>query len=167
MNKKINKNKTKNALNIYEIAEIEWEIEGETLEERIKGDWMRLAVGLTDINDATDEEVEDVAYFDGDGTAETEVQSVKMGYEFEGQYVNGDVAMAYIRSIETETGQARKVIFRVTRVDDKGVPIMVYTQQGTVSEIVTSGGNAAEYEEFSCKIGFDRKPIISDPEVTG
>lgn len=161
----VNKDKTKNALNIYEIAEIDMDYEpteGDTLEDLKKGEWMRLAVGLTGVEDATDEEVEEVAYMDGDGTAETEVQSVKMGYEFPGQYVDEDPAMSYIRSIESLTGQDRKVIFRVTRVDKSEQPTMVYTQLGTVSEIITSGGDASEYEEFSCKVAFDRKPEIED-----
>lgn len=120
-------------------------------------DWLELAEYITDITDDTNEETEDIAYYSGDGTPETEVTSVAMGYNVEGTYDSDNAAQAHIASLRFKLGQGRKVWHRVVTADGKEE----YVGRATVSNIVAGSGNAAEYEAFSCTIRFDQLPKVT------
>ncbi|GGP16229.1 phage tail tube protein [Oceanobacillus neutriphilus] len=120
-------------------------------------EWLELAEWITDISDDTNEETEDIAYYSGDGTPETEVTSVAMGYSFEGTYDSEDAAQAHIAGLRFKLGQGRKVWHRVVSADGKEE----FVGRATVSAIVAGSGAASDYEAFSCTIRFDQLPKVN------
>jgi len=143
----------KNALTEYYVAPL---AEGD-----VEPDFMRLAKWISTVNDESDEEVEDTAYYDGDGTAESDVISVKEGYAFEGTYDNADPAMKFIGGLKRKTGEGRKIMFR--KVESNGDTL---EGRATVTDIVASGGDANAYETFSCTITWDKTPEVTPADAT-
>lgn len=113
----------------------------------------RLAKWVSNVDDDSDEEVEDEAYYDGDGTPEDDVISVKKTYAFEGLYDDEDAAMRFIADLEFETGEGRKIWFKQERTNGE-----VFEGPATVKEIKVTGGEASDYATFECSISWDRKP---------
>src|SRR5690606_41656628 len=74
-------------------------------------EYFRLAKWISTVTDDSEEETESVGYYDGDGTPETDVISVAKTYTFEGFYDDEDPAMAFIKSLEFETGEGRQNMF--------------------------------------------------------
>lgn len=116
--------------------------------------WKWLADGVTTAEVENDEETDDTAYYNGDGTPETVVKSVKYGYSFEGDYIKEDAAQKIIADMRFLTGDQRKVWFKVIDPDGK----TQYSGVATVSEIKIGGGEAAEYESFGCTISWNAAP---------
>lgn len=119
---------------------------------------LRLAKWISSVTDDSDETTEETAFYDGDGTPESDVVSVKKSYSFEGMYDEDDPAMKFIAGLELETGEARKIAFKQVRTDGT-----VLTGRATVTEIKVTGGEASEYATFNCTIGWDSKPTITPP----
>ena len=119
-------------------------------------EYMRIAKWITTVEPSAEEETEEQAYYDGDGTPETEVISVRMTWSFEGFYDDEDPAHKFIRSLEFETGEGRKVMYKQVRQDGT-----VLEGPATVTEPITTGGEASAYEQFSFTIAWDRKPDIT------
>lgn len=132
----------KNALTKYYVGDLE-EKEAD----------LRLAKWIREVEDDSDEEVEDEAYYDGDGTPEEDVTSVKKKYTFEGMYDDADEGMKFIADLEFETGEGRKVWFKQERTNGD-----VFQGSATVTEIKVTGGEAQEYAAFECSIAWNRKP---------
>mgnify|MGYP000859964426 FL=1 len=116
--------------------------------------WLELAKWITDVSDDTDEKTEDQAFYDGDGTEETSVISVKGAYTFEGTYDPDDKAQALIAAMKYKTGDERKVWHKVVQSDKKKQFVGV----ATVTEIKAGSGAAADYEAFGCKISYNATP---------
>lgn len=114
---------------------------------------LRLAKWISSVEDDSDEEVEDEAFYDGDGTLEEGVIGVKKKYTFEGMYDDDDEAMNFISGLEFETGEGRKIWFKQERTNGD-----VFQGPATVTEIKVTGGEASEYATFSCSIAWDKKP---------
>ncbi|MCM3110684.1 phage tail protein [Lederbergia lenta] len=119
---------------------------------------MELAHQISTIGDDTQEETEDTAFYDGDGTPETTVISVAGAYTPEGYYDSSDPAQALIAGLKYKTGDGRKVWHRVVSSDGK----KEWVGRATVSAIVAGAGDASAYETFSCNIRFDRIPEETD-----
>ncbi|MEH7236754.1 phage tail tube protein [Bacillus sp. JJ1562] len=138
----------KNALTEYHVAPLP---EGE-----VQPEYKRLAKWISTVNDDSDEETEDQGFYDGDGTPETDVISVKKSYAFEGMYDEEDPAMKFIAGLELETGEARKIMFKQIRTNGD-------TLEGpaTVTGIKVTGGEATEYAAFECAISWDKKPVVT------
>ncbi|WP_342538446.1 phage tail protein [Sporosarcina sp. FSL K6-1540] len=125
----------------------------------VEDDWLELAKLISAINDDTQEETEDTAWYDGDGTPETSVTSVAGAYSVEGQYDPSDEAQELIAEMKYKTGEGRKVWHRV--VASSGTKEWV--GRATVTGIVAGSGDASAYEEFSCNIRFDSIPTEGVP----
>jgi|SRR5690625_436508 len=121
-------------------------------------EWLPLAKWITNIADATEEETEDNAYYDGDGTPETEVTSVAGAYSVEGTYDPEDEAQALVANKKYKTGEGRKVWHRIVSADGK----KEWVGRATLTDIVAGSGEASEFEEFGCTIRFDRLPEEKD-----
>src|SRR5699024_8198123 len=80
-------------------------------------DYLRLAKWISDVSDDSDEEVEDQAFYDGDGTPEEDVMSVKKTWTFEGMFDEDDEAMQFVADKEFETGEGRKVMYKQERTN--------------------------------------------------
>lgn len=138
----------KNALTKYFVGPVDGEAD------------LRLAKWISSVTDDSDEETEDTGFYDGDGTPETDVLSVKKTYSFEGMFDADDEAMAFIADLEFETGEGRKIAFKQERADGT-----ILEGPATVTDIVVTGGEATEYETFSCAISWDRKPDITQSGI--
>lgn len=137
----------KNALTEYHVAE---------LTDTGEPEYLRLAKWISTVNDDTDEETEDQGWYDGDGTPETDVISIKKNYTFEGLYDEENPAMKFIAGLEFETGEARKIMFKQVRTNGDEL-----TGPATVTGVKVTGGEATEYATFECAIAWDRKPEIT------
>lgn len=122
-----------------------------------KSTYLELAKWIEDIADDTDEQTTSAAYYDGDGTEETTVTSVKGTYTFKGTYDKEDPAMKYVAGLKYKLGNERLVWHKVVDADGKNQAVGI----ATVSDIKAGSGAAAEYEEFSCKISYNSLPKIS------
>ena len=138
----------KNALTEHYIAPIP--------EDGQEPEYMRVARWISNVEPSPEEETEETAYYDGDGTPETDVISVRMTWSFEGMYDDDDPAHKFIRSLEFETGEGRKVMYKQVRQDGT-----VLEGKATVTELVVTGGEASAFEQLSFTIAWDRKPEIT------
>lgn len=135
----------KNALTKYYV--------GELTEENAT---LRLAKWISTVTDDSEEETEETGYYDGDGTPESDVISVRKVYTFEGLYDDEDPAMKFIAGLEFKTGEDRKIWFKQERTNGD-----VLEGPATVTDIVVTGGEATEYATFSCAISWDKTPTIT------
>lgn len=119
-----------------------------------KAAYKELAKWVEDVDDDTDEATTSVAYYDGDGTEETTVTSVKGSYTFKGTYDNADEAMALVAGLKYKLGNDRLVWHKVVDSDGKNQHVGI----ATVSGIKAGSGAAANYEEFACKISYNSLP---------
>lgn len=122
-----------------------------------KSAYLELAKWIEDIADDTDEATTSVAYYDGDGTEETTVTSVKGSYTFKGTYDKEDPAMKHIAGLKYKLGNERLVWHKIVDADGNNQAVGI----ATVSDIKAGSGAAAEYEEFSCKISYNSLPKVS------
>ena len=123
-----------------------------------EGDYKLLAQWISDISDETDENVESTAFYDGDGTPTSDVTSVAMAWSFEGFYDSANEAQALIHAMKLLTGDGRKIYHKIIESDGT----KQYEGVATVTDIVTGGGAAEDYEEFSCTITYDKIPTYED-----
>jgi len=119
-------------------------------------DYLRVARWISNVEPSPEEETEDQAYYDGDGTPETDVISVKTTWAFEGMYDDEDPAHQFLRTLEFETGEGRKVMYKQVRQDGA-----VLEGKATITELVVTGGEASAFEQLSFTIAWDRKPEIT------
>lgn len=119
-------------------------------------EYLQLARWISSIEPSPNEETEEIAYYHGDGTPEIEVVSVAMAWDVEGTYDDDDPAHQLIRSLEFEVGAGRKIMYKQIRPNGD-----IYEGPATVTEIVTTGGEASAYEPLSFTITWDKKPEIT------
>ncbi|HLQ75430.1 MAG TPA: phage tail protein [Alloiococcus sp.] len=144
----------KNALTKHFVADL-------PTDESTEPDYLRLAKWISTVEDDSDEEVEDQAFYDGDGTPEDDVISVKKTWTFEGMYDEKDEAMKFVADKEFETGEARKIMYKQERTNGD-----IFEGQATLKDIKVTGGEASEYAAFECAISWDRKPEITKGGTT-
>ncbi|WP_438310799.1 phage tail tube protein [Sporosarcina sp. FA9] len=123
--------------------------------------WLELAKYISSISDDTQEETEDTAFYDSDGTPETSVISVAGAYSIEGQYDPTDAAQELIAGMKYKVGEGRKVYHKIVSADET----KQWVSRATVTAIVAGSGDASSYEAFSCNIRFDAIPTESVPVV--
>ena len=149
--------KNKNALRGHFVQEY---VPGE---EEPGSEWLELAHQISTIGDDTQEETDDTAFYDGDGTPETTVTSVAGAYTPEGYYDSSDPAQKLIASKKYKTGVGRKIWHRVVSSDGT----KEWVGRATLTAIVAGAGDASAFETFSCNIRFDRIPEESDVVPVG
>ena len=110
--------------------------------------WKRLAKYIETIDDETDEDTDDTGYYDGDGTPEEVVVSVKAGFSFEGNYDVEDEAQKLIAGLRYKVGDERKVWFKVVSSDNK----TQWEAVAIASGIKAGDGDANEFENFECTL---------------
>lgn len=125
------------------------------VETPVEADWVELAHQIVSINDDTQEETEDEAYYSGDGTPETSVISVAGAYSVEGYYDPSDEAQELIAGLKYKLGDGRKVFHKIVSADGT----KQWVGRATVTGIVAGSGDASAYETFSCNIRFDSIPV--------
>ncbi len=146
--------KSKNALRQHFIAS--WK-KGDTTAPSTDEAFLPLAKWIATVSDASDEDTSDDGYYDGDGTPEKVVNSVTLGYSFEGSYDNEDPAQKMIADMRTKVGDDRKVWFKViSAAGDE-----TWTGVAVVSEIVAGDGDATEWEAFKATVTYIKNPTIT------
>lgn len=126
-----------------------------------KEDYYELAKWVEDIDDASEDTVEDFADYAGDGTLEEEVENIREAYEFAGTYDPEDKAQKLIADMRRKRGEGRKLWHKVVSSDGKEE----VEGTATATNIVAGAGNAAEYEEFGVTISYNQIPEVT--EVSG
>ncbi|MET3504941.1 phage tail tube protein [Halalkalibacter oceani] len=142
----------KNALTSYFVAPIP--------ENGDEPAYMELAKWISSVTDDSDESTEETGYYDGDGTPETDLISRAERYSFEGLYDDEDPAMKFIDGLKRKLGDNRKIMFK--KVESNGE---IAEGRATVTDIVTSGGEATEYAPFNCVISFDTTPEVTPADT--
>ncbi|GAB2022063.1 major tail shaft protein [Pseudolactococcus yaeyamensis] len=116
--------------------------------------WLELAHYIQTITDDTDEETDDTGFYDGDGTPEETVTSVKGSYTFEGFYDPTDLAQKLLADMKFEIGDGRRVWHKVVSSDNT----KQWIQVANASEIVAGDGDATSFEAFKAKLSWIKLP---------
>lgn len=119
--------------------------------------YLRLAKGILEVGSENDEETEEFAYYDGDGTPETEVLSIKKNMPFEGHFVASDPAQQLIEEKEFATGDDRKIMYKQVRSDGKTLE-----GEATLQDVNVTGGPAEEYRPINGTISWNRVPDVTN-----
>lgn len=143
---------TKNALRKHYVAEIN---KDDPSKEPAGAEWLWLAKGITTVDDDSDEKTDSSGFYDGDGTENESVTSVRGGYSFKGYYHRDDPAQKLIASKKFLIGEGRNVWHKVVAPDGKEEQLQI----GTVSDITAGAGDATEYEDFKCTIKWIKVPV--------
>lgn len=123
-----------------------------TAEEQTTKQYLRLARGITDITDDSEEEQDDTKYYDG--TNSNDVIDYKEKWTVEGHYSPEDKAQMLIAGKKRKLGQDRYGWHKYVTTDGK-------TYEGVVSflDIKAGSGTAGEKETFSCAIAHQSMPV--------
>lgn len=132
-------------------AKTKYEISAKGSEEfMVIGKW------ISTVTDSSEDEVEESAYYDGDGTKQNTVIGFKEAYDFEGTFDSEDKASAFIRDLRGKDGDERVVQFKVTDPDGT-----VEVGPATVTNILFRGGEASEYPSLSYTISRNEKAKVT------
>jgi len=120
-------------------------------------EWLKLGTYIETIEIDNNEETEDTGFYDGDGSIQTDIVSVTVGYGVEGYYDAEDPAQQMLADLEFDDGEKRKIWHK--RVNPQKTKEWV--GKATVADLEIGGGAATEYEAFKCKISWDGKPVLT------
>ena len=148
----------KNALRKHYIAD--WKKEHTQAPD--KTEYLRVAKNISSITDDTDEETDDKAFYDGDGTKEKKVVGISEAWKVEGLRDYDDPAQNLIASKKRKTGDDRKVWHKIVDPVEK----IEVNEVATLSDIKSGGGDAGDDEEFGCTLTYN-KIAKETPHVKG
>ncbi|MCT3528226.1 phage tail protein [Latilactobacillus curvatus] len=124
-------------------------------------DYLPLAKWIPTIEDDSDEDTDDVGYYDGDGNTETILNGRSEKWNFEGTYDPDDKAQALIAGMKrVQTDDGRKLWHKIIETDGETVEGVAKAM-----EIKAGSGDATEYEEFSGHLDYVRAPEVK-PSVS-
>lgn len=120
--------------------------------------YMWIAKGVKETSPENDEEDDEVAYFDGDGTKEKVITSKSRGRSFEGHREYGDKAQDFIADREDELNDDLVVWYKEV------VPTGKYYKEGIgrLSGIEIGEGEAHELESIKFQVNWSRTPEKHD-----
>lgn len=120
--------------------------------------YMWIAKGVKETSPENDEEDDEVAYFDGDGTKEKMITSKSRGRSFEGHREYGDKAQDFIADKEDALADDLVVWYKEV------VPTGEYYKEGLgrLSGVEIGEGEAHELESIKFQINWSRKPEKHD-----
>ena len=118
--------------------------------------WVPLAAGVKSIGHALNESVDQTAYYDGDGFAESEVIGAQyvLSVTLDRRY--GDTAQDYILGLQLSLGCSRKTQARWTNFQGDVKSGLV-----TIANITPPGGDAQAKGEWSFELHFKAKPALA------
>lgn len=116
--------------------------------------YMWIAKGVKETSPENDEEDDDVAYFDGDGTKEKVITSKSRGRSFEGHREYGDKAQDFIADKEDALADDLVVWYKEL------VPTGKYYKEGLgrLSGIEIGEGEASDLESIKFQVNWSRTP---------
>lgn len=127
--------------------------------------YMWIAKGVKETSPENDEEDDDVAYFDGDGTKEKVITSKSRGRSFEGHREYGDKAQDFIADKEDALADDLVVWYKEL------VPTGKYYKEGLgrLSGIEIGEGEASDLETIKFQVNWSRTPkkheVTASPAV--
>ena len=117
-------------------------------------EYLPVATGITNIDPESEEESEDVFYYDGGGESEKTVTGRTRQWTFEGHRKYGNQAQDLIfDKIAHLTGDGRSIYFLIRYPND-----IILHGEATVSDIKDPGGEANGKGEISFVISFKGSP---------
>ncbi len=116
--------------------------------------YMWIAKGVKETTPENDEEEDDVAYFDGDGTKEKVITSKSRGRSFEGHREYGDKTQDFIADKEDALADDLVVWYKEL------VPTGKYYKEGLgrLSGIEIGEGEASDLESIKFQVNWSRTP---------
>lgn len=138
--------KTQNAFTKYEVAAV--------AEEPV---WLGLGADIRNVTSNTPDTTNEDAFYDGDGTLQTDVTGTTEEYTFEGDRNESNTTQDFLIALQQERkiGGDRDVMFRITDPDGT-----THTGLATAYNITYRGGLAHEIPPFSVTIRFKEKPEV-------
>lgn len=123
----------------------------------VKRTFARIGAGIATIDGNPSEEIDQTAYFDGDGNASSDVTGGQEIVSVSGHRRHGDPFQDYAASLKFVRGEARKSTLRIT--DPAGE---VVESSVTICNIKALGanGDANGKNEFSCELHFNGAPRV-------
>lgn len=125
-----------------------------------KEDLIPIGGGITSIAPDFEEDSEDIAYYDLNGSTSKFTKSVTVSYAFEGHRKYGDKAQDFMRAKLFKLNE-RSCYLRVVEPDGT-----IIEGAAKVSDIQAHGGDANDPAEFKCTISFEGLPTESKTEPT-
>lgn len=116
------------------------------------GTWARLAGGISSATYSGNETTSNDQYMDGDGYGDTSVDAKRGSLALTGNRKIGDPAQEYIASKMLAIGNSVRT--RMIWIENGNVVVASVT----LSNIVTTGGNANAKQTFSLTINFNGRP---------
>jgi hypothetical protein len=116
--------------------------------------WLELAKGIETVETDDDDETDEKAYYDGDGSTSTEVTGGTYGYSFSGDRYRGDAAQDLIAGKRFKKGRDRYVFLKHVQEDGTGEMGLAVVQ-----DIVDGGGDANAKGAFECSIHYNEPPV--------
>lgn len=117
----------------------------------------RLAAGITSVEPANNEEVDQTAYLDGEGFASSDVTGGQLILSVSGHRNYADPAQNFIFSKLFDFGQSRKTNFEWTTPAGE-----LIEGQITIANIDGPSGEANQKGEISFEIHFNGKPSYTE-----
>lgn len=120
--------------------------------------YMWIAKGVKETSPENDEEDDEIAYFDGDGTKEKMITSKSRGRSFEGHREYGDKAQDFIADKEDAVADDLVVWYKEV------VPTGKYYKEGLgrLSGIEIGEGEASDLESIKFQVNWSRTPEKHD-----
>lgn len=121
---------------------------------------LRIASGIQNVGDNSEEDIEEYYYLDGGGVAEEAINGSKMGWTFEGHREFSDPLQNLIFDELQYDLDRREGYLQITYPNGK-----VIKGPAKVSEIKDLDGDAENRTEISFNITFSGKPTVELGEV--
>lgn len=117
-----------------------------------------LAAGITSIEPANNDEIDQTAYMDGNGWGTSTVTGAQLTYSVSGHRKTGDAAQDYIFSggVQFGLGDARETKAKLTDPDGNTIEGPV-----TIANIEGPSGEANSKGEISFELHFNGQPIFT------
>lgn len=122
--------------------------------------YSRIAKGISSVEPANNEELDQSKYLDGAGFGDSDVIGAQLILTFTGHRFYGDPAQDFIFSKALELGPERRTSFRWTEPDGG-----IYEGEATIANISGPSGEAGSKGEISFEIHFNGRPTYTPPNV--
>lgn len=143
-------------LNFQDLFEID------TTPEGASRTWKRLGKGISSFVPATNDNVDQTAYLDGNGFGSSDVIGKQLTYAATGHRVIGDLAQDYIAAKKLALGDDLKTNFRA--YDSAGNMVM---GPCTLTNIVVGGGDANGKKSFTFEVHINGEPSDTTGAAAG